>query len=180
MSDPTIPTPPAEPERQHSRCTTCSKRIAHLGPPQPVPCPNSEVRARDCRAVLDSLVLGRSLSLHRGQPWHPETQALFERWGGTIEEIDAEIARRAKRDKDSAEFRYGPLAQPLREWIAGSRDRALIVVEEALAGIDLTSGGTRTLAEIMLEAASIGSDVEEIAAKLGDGDWETEDAGDDV
>lgn len=175
MTDTAAPT--TEAEREFSRCTTCGKRIARLAPPEPVPCPERCVVARHCPEVFGALVRARQITSYTGNALHPETQALFERWGGTWAEIDAEIARLAQREVDDREFRFGPLAEPLHTWIDGKRDRALIVVKEALAAIDLTNGGTRTMGQILDEAAGIEREVAEIAAAMAQQDWEMGDDG---
>lgn len=164
-------------EREFSRCEKCGKRLAYLGPAQPRPCPDNADDPSACREVKSALVMARNVTRDTGREMHPETLALMERSGWTLDMIDDVILHQAKVDQDGRLFRYDMAAKDaLDDWINGDRDRAMIVAKWALDRIDMTACGTRTILDIHGAADELAREISEHASALADQDWEMADA----
>lgn len=164
---------PGAAPREYSRCTSCGKRIARLGPAELIPCPEGASSPRECRDVLSSLVMGRNVSAAMKKEWHPETQALLERSGLTLQDIDAEIASRDRAEADRRVFTYDMDAKNLiADWINGDESRAIIVAKWALDQIAMEGN----IIQITDQAQRIARDIGEYAESLACQDFEFDEA----
>ena len=164
-------------EREYSRCETCGKRLAYLGPAQPRPCPDGANDPHVCREVLDALIRARNITSAIGNDPHPETVALLDRSGFSWGDIDTEIKRRHDVDQQSRTFHLDMEEKGvIGKWIAADRDRALIVAKWAIDCIDITANGTRNLVEIEAAASDIAREIGEHAEALASQEWEFEEA----
>jgi len=121
--------------------------------------------------------MARNMTRDTGHDLHPETLALMERSGWTLDLIDDAIRHQARIDQDDRVFRYDMEAKnALDDWINGDRDRAMIVAKWALDRIDMSAGGTRTILDIHGAADELAREISEHASALADQDWEMADA----
>jgi hypothetical protein len=162
-------------QRKQARCASCNKRVPHFGTERFVPCPDGADGPKTCHDVFVMLVLSRKLAQQLKKPWHAETQALFERSGLRLKDLDAEIERRDRVEADSREMLVGMQAghlNALSDWIDGDEDRGLLLAKWALNQIDLTGGGTRNIMDMADVVERIDREMRDAVEDLENQDWE--------
>jgi len=117
--------------------------------------------------------MGRNISTMMKREWHPETQALLERSGFTLQEVDAEIERQGRVEMDRRTFTYDMHAKDaLADWINGDESRAIIVAKWAIDQIAMEGN----IIQINEQAQRIARDIGEHAEHIACQDFEFDEA----